>query len=79
MFCKKGVLKKFAKLTEKHLLQSLSFNKVAEVAGLRPVTLLKKEALTQVFSYEFCVIFTNTYYIEKLRWQILKHTVLESC
>ena len=29
MFCKKGVLRKFAKFTEKHLCQSIFFNKVA--------------------------------------------------
>ena len=33
MFCKKGVLKNFAKFTGKHLCQSLFFNKVV---GLRP-------------------------------------------
>ena len=39
VFCKKGVLRNFAKCTGKHLCQSLFFNKVA---GLRPATLLKK-------------------------------------
>ena len=39
VFCKKGVLKDFVKLTEKHLCQSLFFNKVA---ALRPATLLRK-------------------------------------
>ena len=38
-FCKKGVLKYFAKLTGKRLCQSLFFNKVA---CLKPATLLKK-------------------------------------
>ena len=59
---KKGVLKRFAKSTGKHLCQSLFFNKVA---GLRPSTLLKKEALAQVFSCEFCKIFKNTFFTEK--------------
>ena len=36
----------FAKLTEKHLYQSLFFNKVA---GLRPVTLVKRDSGTGVF------------------------------
>ena len=31
VFCKKGVLRNFAKLTGKHLCQSLFFNKVAEL------------------------------------------------
>ena len=39
VFCKKDVLKIFAKFTGKHLFQSLFFDKVA---GLRPATLSKK-------------------------------------
>ena len=31
VFCKKGVLRNFAKFTGKHLCQSLSFNKVADL------------------------------------------------
>ena len=58
-----GVLKNFAKLTEKHLWQSLFFSKVA---GLRPATLFKKR-LWQVLSCEFYEIFKNTYFEENLR------------
>ena len=50
VFCKKGVLRNFVKLTEKHLCQSLLFNKVA---GLRP--------LARVFSCEFGEISKNTF------------------
>ena len=32
----------------------------------RPATLLKKETLAQVFSYEFCEIFKNTFFTEHL-------------
>ena len=39
VFCKKDVLRNFAKFTRKHLRQSVFINKVA---GLRPATLLKK-------------------------------------
>ena len=39
VFCKKSVLRKFAKFSGKHQRQSLFFNKVA---GLSPETLLKK-------------------------------------
>ena len=39
IFCKEGVLGNFTNFTGKHLCQSFFFNKVA---GLRPVTLLKK-------------------------------------
>ena len=46
MFRKKSVLRNFAKSTWKHLCQSLFFNKFA---GLRPTTLLKKEASKGVF------------------------------
>ena len=46
MFCEKGVLRNFTKITGKHLCQSLFFNKIA---GLRPV-----------FSCEFCEISKNT-------------------
>ena len=46
VFCKKGVLRNFAKFTRKHLCQSLFF---------------KKEALAQVFSYKFCEIPKNTF------------------
>ena len=65
-----GFLRNFEKLTGKHLLQSLFFNKVV---GLRPAALLKrrlwpkiynvikKETLAQVFSYEFCKILTTPY------------------
>ena len=46
VFCKKGVLRNFAKFTGKHLWQSLFFN---EVTGLRPATLLKRDSCTGVF------------------------------
>ena len=39
LFCKKGVLRNFAKFTGRHLCQNLFFNKVT---GLRPATLFKK-------------------------------------
>ena len=46
LFCKKGVLKNFAKFAGKDLCQSLFFNKVA---SLRPATLLKKRLCAVVF------------------------------
>ena len=57
VFCKKGVLRNFAKFTEKHLCQSLFFNKVADWG----LALLKKITLAQVFSCEFCQISKNTF------------------
>ena len=47
---KKGVLRNFTKFTEKHLCQSLFFNKVA---GLRPATLLKKRLWHRCFPVNF--------------------------
>ena len=49
---KNDVLSNFAKFTERHLCQSLFFNKVA---GLR------LETLSQVFSCEFCKVSKNTF------------------
>ena len=46
VFCKNGAPKYFATFTEKHLCQSLLFNKAA---GLRPATLLKKRLWHWVF------------------------------
>ena len=50
LFCKKGVLRTFAKFTEKHQCQGLFFNKVA---GLRPATLLKRESGSGGFRFTF--------------------------
>ena len=54
-FCKKGDLKNFAKFTGKHLRQSLIFSKK------KKKNFIKTETLAQVFSCEFCEIFTNTF------------------
>ena len=58
-----GVLKIFAKLTGKHLRQSLFFNKIA---GLRPATLFKKR-FWHMFSCEFCQIFKKTFFTDYFR------------
>ena len=55
VFCKKGVIRNFAKFTGKYLCRSL----FSKVAGLRPF-FIKKETLTQVFSCEFCEMSKNT-------------------
>ena len=46
VFCKKGILRNFAKFIGKHQCQSLFFNKVA---GLRGATVLKRDSGTVVF------------------------------
>ena len=56
VFCKKGVLKIFAKFTGKHMCGACNF--------------IKKETLTQVFSCEFCEISKHTFFTEH-RWLLL--------
>ena len=57
-FCKKCVLKNFAKFTGKHLCKSLFFNKVAGF--------IKKETPVQVFPCEFWEN-KNTYFVEHMQ------------
>ena len=61
-FVKKGVLRNFAKFTGKHLCQSLFFNKAA--GGV--CNFIKKEALAQEFSCEFCEISKNNFFTEQV-------------
>ena len=67
VFCKKGVLRNFAKLTGKHLCQSLFFNKVADLKYI------KKETLAQLFSCEFLQNSKNTFFTEHLQWLLLSY------
>ena len=53
VFCKKGVLKNFAKFTRKHQCQGLFFNKVA---GLKPMILLKKCLYNRFFRVNFAML-----------------------
>ena len=57
VFCKKGVLRNFAKFIGKNLCQGLFLNKVA-------CNFIKKETLVRVFSCEFWEFSKNTFY----RW-----------
>ena len=56
VFCKKGVVKNFAKFTGKHLLPAFFLIKL-QAGGLQ---LYLKETRAQVFFCEFCGIFKNT-------------------
>ena len=58
VFFKKGVPTNFAKLTGKHMCQSLFFN---DVAGFRPTTLLKKRLWQRYFPVSFAK-FVRTHY-----------------
>ena len=64
VFCKKVVLKNFAKFTRKHLFQSLFFNKVA---GLRTATLLKKRP----WNVNFEKFLRRPIFIEHFWWLLL--------
>ena len=64
VFCKKGVLKNFAKFTGKQLCQTLLFNKVT---GLRPATLLKKRLWRRCFPVNFANFFRTPFLTEHLR------------
>ena len=68
VFCKKVVLRNFAKCTGKHLCQSLFFNKVA---GLRLATLLKKRVWHRCYPVNFMKFLRTTFIIKHLRWLLL--------
>ena len=59
VFCKKGVLKNFTKLTGKHLCQSLF------------LTLLKKRLWHRCFQVNFAKLFRTPFFTEHLRWLLL--------
>ena len=63
VFCKKGVLRNFAKFIAKHLCQSLFFNKVA---GLRPAPLLKKSFVMYLAKF-----LRKPFLTEHLRWLLV--------
>ena len=86
MFCKKGVLRNFTKLTGKILffffyklagLRSATFYKLA---GLRPATLLTKRLWHRRFPVNFAKFLRTFFLTEHLRWLLLneqrhdKHT-----
>ena len=68
VFCKKGVLRNFAKFTGKHLCQSFFFNKVA---GLRPATLLKKRLWHRCFPKNFAKFLRAPSPTEHFQWLLL--------
>ena len=71
VFCKKAVLRNFAKFTGKHLCQSLLSNKVA---GLRPATLLKKRLGHSCFPVNFAKFLRAPFLKEHPRWLLLIDT-----
>ena len=68
VFCKKGVLKNFAKVTGKQLWQSLFFNKVTD---LRPGNLLKTRLWYRCFPLNFAKFLGARFLTEQLWWLLL--------
>ena len=68
VFCKKAVLRNFAKFIWKHLCQCLFFNKVA---GLSPATLLKKRYWHMCFPVNVAKFLRTPFLTEHLRWLLL--------
>ena len=66
VFCRKGILRNFAKFTGKHLYQNLFVNKVVGCA-----TLLKKRLLQWCFSINFAKFLRTPFLTEHLLWLIL--------
>ena len=64
---RKGVLRKFAKFTGKHLCQSFFFNKLA---GLRPSTLLKKRPRHRCFPVNFAKVL-RTFFLKNTFGRLL--------
>ena len=69
VFCKKGVIRNFAKFTRKHLCQSLVIKKVA---GRRPATLLKKRPWHRSFRVNFVKFLRTPFFTEHLWWLLLQ-------
>ena len=66
MFCKKGVLRNFAKLTGKHLWQSLFCNTVAE-----SLQFIKEDTLHRGFPVNVAKFLRTPFLTKHLRWLLL--------
>ena len=69
MLCRKGVLRNFAKFTQKRLFQSLFFSKVT---GLKPATLLKKRLWHRSFPVNFAKFLKTPFFTEHFGWLLQK-------
>ena len=63
VFCKKGLLRNFAKFTEKHLCQSLFYNKRA---GMRSTTLIKRRLWHRSFPVNFAKLLRTHFLTRQL-------------
>ena len=66
LFCKKGVLKNFAKSTGKYMCHIHR-----EIQGLGPTTLLKKRLWHRWFPVNFTKFLRKPFFTEHLRWMLL--------
>ena len=64
VFYRKGVLRKVAKFTGKHLRQSLFFTKICRSEACN---FIKNETQAQTFSCEFCEIYKFIFFTEHLQ------------
>ena len=60
-------IKNFLKFRNIHRKTPVLESRFNNVAGLKTWNFIKNETPTQVFSYEYCEIFKNTYFDEYLR------------
>ena len=74
VFCKKGVLTNFTKLTGKHRCQSFFFCK--SHLFLRPATLLKQRLWHRCFPVNFAKFLRTPFLTEHLRWLLLNEEIL---
>ena len=74
MFCKRGVLKTFAKFTGKHLRWSLFFHKVAD---LSPATLLIERLWDRCFPANFANFLKTSTFIQHFWWLLPLRDVLD--
>ena len=72
-FCKKGVLRNFAKFTGKHLCQSLIFKKVAD---LKPAILLKKSLQQRYFPVNVEKFLRTPFLSKHLQWLPLNNPII---
>ena len=80
VFCKKGVLRNFAKFTGKHLCQSLFFNKVAGLADFLRTKNTSGQLLPKLDFFRLIILnkvlfqMQNLCYVFKLAWHWLADT-----
>ena len=68
VYCRKGVLRNFAKFTGKHMCQIIFFS---EAAGLRPATLFKKRLWHRCLSVNFAKFLRTPFLTEHFWWLLL--------